>query len=233
MLGHHLLLSIRNLKKYRVNSLIKLAGLTVALSSLLIIFFWVKAELSFDRFNKKADNIYRVVSGNPADKESFAGSPSPLGKFLKENFPEVLSYSRFDMISRIIKINNILYTENRVAVADSSFFNIFSFPLARGRKSEILKKNNSILLSESTAQKYFGKADPIGKTIIMDDTVNYEVTGIFKDIPVNSHIHFDLLVLFEQIEKNIGWGAWNYFTYIVLDNRTNPGAFQKENHSMD
>jgi len=228
MLGHQLLLSIRNLNKYKVNSIIKVAGLTVALSSVLIIFFWVRAELSFDRFNNKADHIYRIVDGNPADRESFAGSPSPLGKFLKENFPEVLSYSRFDMLHKIIKINNILYVENRVAAADSSFFNIFSYPLARGRKSEVLEKNNSILLSESTAHKYFGKDDPIGKTIIMDDSVNYEVTGIFMDMPANSHIHFDLLVLFEPIEKNIGWGAWNYFTYIVLDGRTNQELFKKK-----
>jgi putative ABC transport system permease protein len=228
MLGHHVILTLRNLKKYRVNSIIKLIGLTVALSSLLIIFFWVQTELSFDRFHKNSDNIYRVVGGNPADKESFAGSPSPLGGFLKENFPEVLSYSRFYISPRIVNVNHILYNENNVAAADSSFFNIFSFALIRGRKNEILKKNNAILLSETTAKKYFGKADPMGKTIILNDSVNYEITGIYKDVPGSSHIHFDLLIRFEQIDKNFDWGAWNYFTYILLDNRTNPVHFREK-----
>jgi putative ABC transport system permease protein len=228
MLGHHFIIAIRNLKKFSVNSIIKLIGLTVALSSLLIIFFWVQTELSFDKFHKNSDNIYRVVDGNPADRESFAGSPSPLGGFLRENFPEVLSYSRFDISSRIVNVNHTLYNENKVAAADSSFFNIFSFSLLRGKKNEILKKNNAILLSESTARKYFGKDDPIGKTIILDDTVNYEITGIYKDIPGNSHIHFDLLIRFEQIDKNFDWGSWNYFTFIVLDNRTNPALFREK-----
>jgi putative ABC transport system permease protein len=220
-------LTIRNLLKQRVNSLINLVGLTVAISSLMLILLWIREELSYDQFHKNVNQIYRIIDGNPAEKESFAGSPAPLGGFLKENFPEILSFTRFDVNSRIINVNNILFNENRVAAADTSFFNIFSFPLLRGIKNKVLQKTNSILLSESTAVRYFGTTDPLGKTLILDDSINYEITGIFKDIPANSHIHFDLITRFEANNDN-EWGAWNYFTYILVNPNTDPEAFKKK-----
>ncbi|MBN1789756.1 MAG: ABC transporter permease [Bacteroidales bacterium] len=220
------LLSIRNLIKHKTNSLINLVGLTVAISSLMLIILWIRGELSYDRFHNNANNIYRIVDGNPADKESWAGSPSPLGGFLKENFPEVLSFSRFEVISRVVKANNIAFNENRIAVMDTSFFDIFSFPLIRGTIKNVRFIENSILLSESTASRYFGNSDPVGKTLILGDTVSYEIIGVFQDVPVNSHIRFDLAIPFENIYSNDNWGAWNYFTYILVDPGANPDDFK-------
>ena len=220
------LLSIRNLFKHKTNSLINLVGLTVAISSLMLIILWIHGELSYDKFHDNANNIYRIVDGNPADKESWAGSPSPLGGFLKENFPEVLSFSRFEVISRVVKANNVAFHENRIAVVDTSFFDIFSFPLIKGTIMNTLFSKNSILLSESTASRYFGNSDPVGKTLILGDTTSYEIIAVFQDIPVNSHIRFDLAIPFENIYTNDNWGAWNYFTYILVDPGVNPDDFK-------
>ena len=112
--------------------------------------------------------------------------------------------------------------KTRLAVADTSFFQYFSFPLIRGSLINALVKENCILLSETTARKYFGTVDPIGKTLIFNDSMNFEITGVYRDIPDHSHIHFDLLVRFETIYKNNSWGQWNYFTYILTNPATDP-----------
>jgi putative ABC transport system permease protein len=116
------ILTFRNLIKHKTNSIINLIGLTVAISSLIIILLWIHGELSYDKFHVNMNNIYRIVDGNPADKEAWAGSPSPLGAFLKENFPEVSSFSRYELFSGTIKTDNdLLFYETRIAVADTSF----------------------------------------------------------------------------------------------------------------
>jgi putative ABC transport system permease protein len=209
-----------------MNSIINLIGLTIAMSSLMPIFLWVRHELSYDDFHRNRNEIVRVVGGNPSDKESFAGTPSLLGGFLNENFPEVRSYSRFYINHELIKVENIVYNENRVAAADSGFFDIFSFPLIKGDKNEALTKYNSVLLSETTANKYFGDKDPLGKTIIFNDSILYEITGIFKDIPANSHIHFDLLVPFKSLHFKEDWDGWNYYTYLLFSSNTQPEQFK-------
>ncbi len=183
--------------------------------------------LSYDNFHRK-NEIVRVVGGNPAEKESFAGTPSPLGRLLNENFPEVRSYSRFYLYHKLIRVENMVFNENRVAAADSGFFDIFSFPLVKGDKNMALTKYNSVLLSEATANKYFGDKDPLGKTIIFNDSILYEITGIFKDIPANSHIHFDLLVPFKSLHVAEDWGAWNYYTYLLFSSNTQPFQFKEK-----
>jgi putative ABC transport system permease protein len=219
-------LALRNVIKYRMNSVINLIGLTLAMSSLMPIFLWVRHELSYDDFHNNKNEIVRVVGGNPSDKESFAGTPSPLGRFLGENFPEVRCYSRFYIYRNLTKVENIVYDENRVAAADSGFFEIFSYPLIRGNKNDALTKYNSVLLSETTANKYFGNKDPLGKTIMFSDSIPYEVTGIFKDIPGNSHIHFDLLVPFKSLHTEEDWSSWNYYTYLLFSSGTRPEQFK-------
>jgi putative ABC transport system permease protein len=219
----------RNIFKNKVNSVINLVGLTIALCSLIIIMLWIREELSYDRFHSNAHHIYRIVSGNPSDKEAWAGSPSPLGPFLKEDFPEVFSYSRYELISATVrKDQNVLFYENRIAVADTSFFNIFSFPLVRGTKRNAMQKENFILLSESVAARYFGTTDPIGKTLVLADSMNYEVTGVFRDIPATSHIHFDFLMRFESVYKSQSWDEWNYFTYLLLNQGVDVEAFKQK-----
>jgi putative ABC transport system permease protein len=227
-MGHYILLTLRNLFKHRVNSLISLAGLTIAISSLLIIILWIREEMSYDRMHANGRNIYRIVDGNPADKDSWAGTPAPLAGLLKENFPEVVSCTRLEMTSGVIKANNIVFHESRIVVADSSFFDMFSFGLVRGNRDRVLADGNSILLSESTASKYFGTTDPVGKTLLLDDTVSYVITGVFSDIPNYSHLRFDLVVRFETIFTNYRWSSWNYFTYIQLNQDTNPDRFREK-----
>jgi putative ABC transport system permease protein len=219
-------LILRNLFKERINLIINLAGLTIALTSLLLILWWIRAELSFDRFHENADSIYRIVDGNPSDRNSWAGTPAPLGELLKEKFPEVVNFTRFEMISGTVNTDSTVFYENRIATADTTFFDIFSFPIIRGTKGNTLLRGNSALISESTAVRYFGSQDPVGKTLILNETENYEITGVFRDIPANSHIRFDLIINFRTVFKGNNWGQWNYFTYLRLSHGTLPGVFK-------
>lgn len=230
MKQHNFNLILRNFLKQKTISLINLIGLTIAITTLLLIIVWIHGELSFDRFHKNGDRICRIVDGNPADKNSWAGTPAPLAEFLKENFPEVSAATRFNLITGAIKAGNDLFYESRIAAADTNFFDIFSFPFVRGSIENIFPARNSILISESTAAKYFGSKDPIGQTLILNDSITCEITGVFRDIPDNSHIRFDLMIDFERIYRHHreNWDAWNYFTYVFLSPGTNPVSFKEK-----
>lgn len=230
MIKHNIILVLRNFIKQKTNSIINLIGLTIAITTLLLIIVWINAELRFDRFHVNGENIYRIVDGNPADKDSWAGTPAPLAEFLKTNFGEVVATSRFDLINGTIKAGNDLFFESRIATADTNFFEIFSFSLFRGITDNLFSVKNAVLISESTASKYFGSHDPVGQIIILDDSISCEITGVFRDIPENSHIRFDLMIDFERIYKRNrdNWGAWNYFTYVQFNPGTNTDSFKEK-----
>ena len=219
---------IKNCFRLKGYSQINILGMALAMSCLILIFFWIQKELSYDCFHKNADNIYRIVDGNPADKESYAGTPVPLAGFLKEKFPEIVNYTHLDIWSFKIKANHKSFNENNIALVDSSFFTVFSFPLVKGLPNKVLINNNAVLLSESTAKKYFGDMDPINQTILIEGKTLFEITGIFEDIPNNSHIKFDIILPFNSIIENGSWDEHNYFTYILLPASFNPDVFKEK-----
>lgn len=229
MLQNFIKTALRNLLKRKGYSLINIAGLAIGMATCLLILMFVSDELSYDAYNEKADRIYRVAGsfrygGRDID---IAVAPAPMAKVLMDEFPEVEDAVRFRQRGRyIFRYGENSYKETRVSYVDASFFNLFSIPLLRGDPETALTQPNTIILSRKTAQKYFGEQDPIGKTLRQNDRTDYMVTGVFEDIPDNSHFHFDILISMISLpeSKNQIWLSQNFQTYILLHQGADPAA---------
>ena len=234
MFKSYLKIALRNLTRYRAFTIINILGLALGLACTIFIMLWVQDELSYDEFNKNAETIYRVVENQYyAGGEVFpvAVTPGPLAKSLKDNYPEIVDAARFKFNKKILRYNNKVFAED-VAFADPSFLKIFTYPLLNGNRDNVLNDLHSIVLTEKAAQKYFGNEDPIGKTFIIDDSLNLRVTGVLKDIPTNSHLHFEFLVPFEFL-KNLGakldqWGNNSFYTYVQLQQNAKVSELNKK-----
>ena len=222
MLKNYLKIAYRNLTRYKAFTVINILGLAVGMACTILILLWVQDELSFDKFNKNAESIYRVV-----EIQHYAGgtifpvavTPGPLAESLKDNFPEIENATRFNYSRRVLRYKDKIFNET-VAFADPSFLKIFSYPLVTGNPDNVLNDLHSIVLTEKAALKYFGDENPVGKSIMIDDSLNLKVTGVLQDIPTNSHLRFDFLVPFEFL-KNLGrkldeWGNNSFYTYVQL-----------------
>jgi len=221
MLKSYLKIAFRNLLKYKVYSIINIFGLSVGLACCILIMLFVRDELSYDRFHRNADQIYRVVvEFKYKDRpDHFAHTQAPLAPALLNEFPEVLKAVRFARRSEVlIAYKEKYFWEKGLMLADPSIFEVFSFPLIKGDSKTALSDPNSIVITQRIAQKYLSDVDPIGKIlkIGVEWVKGYKVTGILKNIPSNSQLQFDFLISFTNQKGNIGWGAWNYSTYIQL-----------------
>ena len=227
MLRNYLKISFRNLRKHAFYSFINITGLVVGVACVIFILLFVTDELSYDKFNVKADRTYRLVSDFIIRGNAFqsALSGGPVGQGMKRDFPEVEQQTRLrQMGSTIVKYKDISHKENGISYADSTFFDVFSIELIAGKKDEALRAPNSIVLSESAAQKYFGKKSPVGEILRLDDNTDYSVTGVYKDIPSNSHFHADMLCSMSSLAFSTRdyWSNANFHTYIVLAKGAKP-----------
>lgn len=224
MLKNYLLISFRNLRKQFSYSLINIAGLGLGLATALLLILWVSHELSYDSFHSKADRIYRSSM-----EYSFGGqvsktlvSPTALLPALK-SFAEVEEgvrvYNPSGWSPFIVKKDENIFQESKFFFADSTFFQVFDFELISGNKQKALTEPYAVILTENTAKKYFGNEDPVGKTLTVNNSREYSVTGVLKNIPSNSILHFDFLGSFNSLavsrEKPFWWSA-NYQTFFVL-----------------
>jgi putative ABC transport system permease protein len=234
MLKNYLKIAWRNITKNKVFSFINIAGLAIGLSCFTLIALYVVDELSYDRYNEKADRIYRVDSeimfGGTDQK--LAVSSDPLGATLKKDYPQVEQYVRFytsDGPKRIRK-NNVFITEFNVGNADSTLFDVFTLPAIAGDTKTALNEPNTVVITESMAKKYFGSVDAVGKTLETSDNNStlYKVTAVIKDIPRNAHFNFDMLFSMDNVQYGFGnYLSQNFQTYIVLKKGTDPKAFAK------
>lgn len=221
MLRNYILIAIRFIKKNRLYSFINIFGLAIGLATCILILLWIRDELSFDRFHKNADQIYKIVCSDLLSDEKYAVTTPALGPALKQDFPEILRVSRyFEMDNLVVKVGKKKSLEDRIAFVDPSFLEMFSFPLIKGNPRTALSAPFSIVLTESQAHKYFGSGDPIGKTLTIAGNYDFDVTGLMSDPPLNSHLRFDFLVPVEFMEE-FGWdlGQWDRFfidTYVEL-----------------
>ncbi|HEY2348498.1 MAG TPA: ABC transporter permease, partial [Puia sp.] len=236
MIKNLFLIALRNFKKDKWYSLINVLGLTLGITFSLFLIFYIKDELSFDRYNVKADRIVRIVSYiHERDKNTnWTVTQLPLAATLKKDFPDVEESAR--MLNRertlFLKGTNGFY-ETKIYYADSTLFNIFTVHFLEGNPSKALTQPNSIVISRTLADKYFGRNTPaVGKTM---KTVYdlYKVTGVFEDIPTNSHIRYDMLISMNTVltGKNNGndnWGSFNNFTYVLLKPGVTANAFEKK-----
>ncbi|MTI32854.1 ABC transporter permease [Xanthovirga aplysinae] len=235
MLKNYFKTALRNLLKHKFYSLINVLGLAVGMACCMLIFFWVQDELSYDTFHTKADRIFRVATEDLSLGKGFKAveTPGPLAKTLKSDYPEVEeSVSIWNEGETLTTYQENSFNIERTIYAEPSLFDVFSIPLIKGNSFSALTNPHSIVLSQSTAQKIFGKENPIGKMLIIDQE-NYQVSGVFEDLPENSHFHADLLLSMtkfrEQNEKQWidSWDNLNFITYILLAEGSNPASLEE------
>jgi putative ABC transport system permease protein len=226
MFKNYLKIAIRNLWKNKGFSAINIFGLASGLAICLLIIFYVNNELGYDQYNTKADRIYRIDGDLRFGGNHFviAQAPDPMGPTLKQDFPQVEQYVRFRNHGGImVKKGNENVEEDKVVYTDSTLFSVFTLPMIQGDPSTALTEPNSVVITESTAKKYFNSTDVVGKSMIFGDTGNYKITGVIKDIPKQSHFHFDFFIsMYGQLSSyEINqWTSNNFNTYIVLKKGT-------------
>jgi putative ABC transport system permease protein len=222
MFKNYLKVGLRNLRKHKGYGIINIAGLAAGMAVCILILLWVQDEASYDRFNAEADHIYRVCfsdlwSGN---RVKFSSTPTGIGPALKQDFSEIIESSRLYRMNHIlIGYGGKRIVEEYVFFADPSLFEIFSFPFVQGDPRSALDDPKSVVISEQAAVKYFGSSDPVGKTLTVGSSTDFMVTGVFQDIPKNSHLRFEIVLPFTYL-KELGidlqqWTNWSYYTYIL------------------
>ncbi|MEI6884074.1 MAG: ABC transporter permease [Bacteroidota bacterium] len=206
--------AIAHLFRNKTYSLISILSLTIGLAVCILLLLYIRIELSFDRFNKNADNIYRLC--NP---EHPCHSPQT-AKFLADNIPEIKGYTRIlPRVNEIVAYKDKRFKENRVAFSDAAFFSIFSFKFRQGNPENALNLPFTIVISEKTAHKYFGNEDPIGKVLKLNNESNYTITGVMDDMPGNSHFCYDMILTLAGTDKEEGmdnWGWQNFLIYFLF-----------------
>lgn len=238
MIKNYIQLFVRNLQRQKLFSAINLLGLTVSLASTLIIYLYVAHEFSYDNFHSHTDRLYRVNQTfiwSQDETSQFSRTGPGVAHALKEELPEVEMVSSFhtpgDFIISYVSPSQevIAFEENKILAADSNFFRMFNFPLLRGDEATALLQANTMVMTRSTAAKYFGKEDPIGKMVRLGglkgtESKTYEVTGVMEDVPDHSTINFDLLLSmrsFPGVEKRYWSWVWTQLETFVL---LRPGA---------
>ena len=231
MFKNYLKTAFRNLIKSKGFSAINIIGLAAGLASCLLIILYVTNELSYDHYNKNMGEIYRIDSDLKFGGHNFilASTPDPLGAALKNELPQVKQYVRLrDHGGLLVKKGNQNIQEDKVILADSTLFDVFTLPMLAGDPRTALVNPNSVVITESTAEKYFPKTSPgavLGKTLTIYDTALYKITGIIKDVPDASHFHYDFFVSMYGQLATYEMGQWtsnNFNTYILLDKNADP-----------
>jgi len=237
MFTNYFKLALRNIQKHKGYSFINITGLAVGLASCILILMWVKDELSYDRHFEKADRIYRLVH-----KEEFnsfekydAMAPYIAGPTFTSEIPEIETYTRMMPENARIIVEGKTFDESDIFYADSDFFKIFSFPFIAGDSKTALIAPGSVVLTEETAQRLFGRTDVVGKTLNFNRTNDFHVTGIIQNIPHNTHFKFTSLLSFSTFENrpqtsNIlkTWFLTNGWGYLLLRENADPETVNKK-----
>lgn len=232
---NNLKIAWRNLVKNRFFTLLNIAGLAIGVACFLLICLYVTDELSYDRYHEKADRIYRINSdiifGGTALK--LAVSSDPMGAALKKDYPELEEFVRIYASegSKMIKKDNAFIQETNVAYADSTFFDVFTFPALEGETHTALNEPNTVVISASAAEKYFGTTHAIGKFVELNDDKHslFKVTAVIKDMPLNSHFRYDFLFSMDNVDYGFGnYLSHNFATYLLFKKGSDVKAFEKK-----
>jgi len=231
MLKNYIKLSWRNLTKNRSHALINLLGLAIGIACCLLIMLWVTDELSYDKWNEKSERTFRMTNevkfGGMHDH--YAVSPGPAGSALLNDFPEVEASVRFrNYGGSLVKRGNQSFNESNIIYCDSTLFDVFSLQMVNGNKKEALTAPNTVVINEKVARKYFPNDNPVGKLLNFDDRTDLTVTGVFKDMSVNSHFNFDFFVSLtgNKEGQSTDWLSNNFYIYYVLREGTDVAAFE-------
>ncbi len=236
MLRNYIKVAIRNLVKDRYYSAINIFGLSIGITTCLLILLYVNHELSYDKFHQDFNRIYRVIA-----KAKLAGSETemvvsapPLADRLKHDIQEIEAATRILRLHRSIRHEGMVFKEDHMFYADSTFFDVFSFNVIQGDTETMLRDPYSIVVTENTAIRYFGEAEVqsgniLGKELIINNEA-FVITGLLENIPVNSHFSFDFLVSMSTTDEALSpiWLNMNFYTYVKLREGTDPKSL--DNH---
>ena len=232
MLRNYFRVALRNLRNYKAYSFINIAGLSVGIACCIMIALYVQNELSYDKFNVNADRICRprfLGRANGQDM-NMATSPVAMGPTVYRDLPDVESYTRLSAASAVVRYKDKTFTEERFFGADSTVFDVFTFPLVAGNPKTALTQPNTVVITESIAHKYFGDENPIGKILDVGKQYELAVTGVMKDVPQDSHLHPDFLASLTTLtdSRSPAWLGNNYYTYFLLRKGVSLDEFRKE-----
>jgi predicted permease len=222
MIKNYFKIAFRNIIHHKAFATINIAGLAIGMACSIFIFLWVTNELSYDRFHKNANEIYRITAdaGDFNAAVNCAGMPSEL----KAKIPAVKNFVRISHpSSTVFETSNRKFEEKQVFYADSTFLQVFSFTLLKGNRETALMRPDALVITEEMAKKYFGGNDAIGKTLKKNNGDNVIITGILANIPSNSHLQFDFILPLSAIAqsnndlKTNTWTNFNYYSYLLLD----------------
>ena len=230
MFKNYLKTAWRNMLRNKVNSILNISGLAIAMACVIMIAMYVRDELSYDRFFANADHLFQVnmtVADNGVENTTGGNTAPAVGPSLKDMYPEVESYARvYRPADLVVRYDGAVrgeqfYSEKNILGVDSGFLRIFNYQLSRGNAAVCLQKTNSVVLTEATAKKYFADENPIGKILLFDtDRKPFVVTAVLKNIPSNSSFQFDMLTpisAYAEVKKRSwNWGWLQVNTWIKL-----------------
>ena len=238
MLKNYLTVALRNLLRHKGYSLINVLGLAIGIACCLLILLYVQDELSYDRYHKKADRIYRLVMKVklPFLEAHTARSMPLMGPNLCEEYPEVVDYVRFKppILTWMVNYQDRKFNEARFVFADNSIFKVFTLPLIQGDPETVLSEPYTVVISEEIAHKFFGDEDPMGKVVNVDNFKDFRITGVMRNMPRNSHVRYDLLPSFISLREM--YGAWfvestsgaEFYTYLLLQEGASTAALEEK-----
>lgn len=237
MFKNYIKTAFRNFNKTKMFSLINICGLAIGMAAFLLILHYVHFEKSYDKFHADSDRIYRLRyerTDSKGDAVRFASCCPPAAARIRGNYPEVEKIGRMLHYSAIVSFEDIKFLEERMYFAEPEVFDVLKYKFIEGDPQTGLKDPNKAFISQSTAKKYFGENVPIGKRFSVDKKTDYQVVGIFEDIPQNSHLKFDILLPWKNLESMFGpeyyeaWGHTGSFTYLLAKPGTNPQEFENK-----
>lgn len=233
MFKNYFKVAVRNLRKNSFYSFINIAGLSIGIAVCLIILLFVSNEMSYDKHFPNADRIYRLHSNIKfgGNHWNMIYGPAPMAAKLASDYPEVEAAIRFrERGSYLVKREKENIKENNVIWADKDFFKVFDIPVVAGDPVKALTEPNSIAISETIAEKFFPNEVALGQSLILDNNINTKITAVYKDIPTNTHFHFDILISMEGLDeaKSPVWLSNNFQTYMLLREGSNPKDLEKK-----
>ncbi|WP_420154320.1 ABC transporter permease [Siphonobacter sp.] len=237
MFQNYLKLALRNLWKSRLFTGLNMLGLSLGLTVSLLLFLYIKDELAFDRYHRQAEQIYRVNLAVSFDgkEEKWATAPNIVGPIMQEKIPGVKQQVRFLKHnfgeSAFITTGEKKFVEKSLYWADSTLFQVFDIPLVQGNPQTALEKPNQVLISQRTAERYFGSENPLGKDLKVDNRTTLEVTGVYADFPDHSSFDANLIGSFATetwAYKNLSWSNASFETYVLLNPQTQPTSVERQ-----
>lgn len=243
MIRNYLKVALRNLMKHKFISAINLFGLTIGLTCCLLILTYILHEVSYDRYNQRADNIYRVertfMNPQSGDVNLVLGTVAPpFAPLLQNDFPEIKTITRFlPTGNTAMRYEEKRFNERDIYFADENLFKVFDVDVTKGNPAKGLTDPYTIMLSEAFAKKYFGNEDPMNKVVRVDNQLDVKVTGVYKAFPSNAHLHPEAMISFNTLkdtavygEENLrtNWGNNSFLTYLLLPDNYDPKKMEKQ-----